>query len=146
MPNFTYPIVKNGLIVPVLVGLDGKTTTDLAVAGLPIALPVSVDGIIDTGSNYSCASLWIFQQLGISPLWKTTTQTAGGVVEVGVYSVSIAIRDHLKTGTPDLTIPTIYISELPTDLEDADVLIGLNVLLECNLLLEGPAKTFSLIF
>jgi hypothetical protein len=35
------------------------------------------------------------------------------------------------------------VSELPEDFSAADVLIGLNALLECNFLLEGPARRFS---
>ncbi len=146
MPTLTYPVGKDGLIVPVLVGLDGQTTTDLFAAGKSIAMPVSARGIIDTGSNFTSATPWIFQRLGIPHLRTATSQTASSVAKVKVYSVSIAIRDVLKTGTQDFTLPTVLVSELPIQLADADVLVGLNVLLECNLLLEGPAKTFSLIF
>jgi hypothetical protein len=41
-------------------------------------------------------------------------------------------------------LPTVLVSELPSLLPDADVLVGLNFLLAGTLILEGPARRFSL--
>jgi hypothetical protein len=43
---------------------------------------------------------------------------------------------------PEFTLPTI----LATDLPDVGVLVGLDVLLQCNFLIEGPKRTFTFEF
>jgi hypothetical protein len=40
----------------------------------------------------------------------------------------------------------MLVSQLPQPLDDADVLIGLDILMECDLFLEGKAQRFSLRF
>jgi hypothetical protein len=89
---------------------------------------------------------WVLQKLGISPIQSRTTQTANGLVQVRIFSVSIGIRESVQPNSPAFTATTVLVMELPNDLADEDVLIGLDVLQQLNLLLEGPAKTFSLIF
>jgi hypothetical protein len=146
MPKFTFPFGQNGLMVPVIVGLDGDTTTHLFTKGLPITPPVEARGNIDTGSTVTAVCPWVLQKLGIPPLHTRTTQTASGSATVRIFSVSIGIREALQPGAAEYTAPTVLVMELPNDLADEDVLIGLDVLQELNLLLEGPAKMFSLIF
>jgi hypothetical protein len=45
-----------------------------------------------------------------------------------------------------LTWPDLLVTELTTVLPDADDLIGLDVLLQCKLHLDGPARQFTLEF
>jgi hypothetical protein len=45
-----------------------------------------------------------------------------------------------------LTVPDLLVSELTTHLVDMEALIGLDVLLTCKLLLDGPARRFALEF
>ena len=52
--------------------------------------------------------------------------------------------DPARPGAPMLTHPGVRVSELAVSLPDADVLIGLNVLLDGRLLLDGPARQFTL--
>ena len=146
MRKFTFAAGKNGLMVPVFVGLDGDTTAQLFAKSLPITSPVGARGNIDTGSTVTAVSPWVFQRLGIPALHLRTTQTASGPAAVRIFSVSIGIRESLQPGAAAYTASTVLVMELPKDLADEDVLIGLDVLRELNLLLEGPAKTFSLIF
>ena len=146
MPKFTFTFGQDGLMVPVIIGLNGETTTELFSKGLPIAPPVEARGIIDTGSTVTAICPWVFQKLGIPALHTRTTQTASGPAKVRIFSVSIGIRESLQPSAAAFTAPTVLVMELPNDLPDEDVLVGLDVLQELNLLLEGPAKTFSLIF
>jgi hypothetical protein len=143
MQKLTFAVSQDGLIVPVLVGLDGATSAALFGAGQTITPPVHGLGLFDTGSNYSSIASWIAQQLALVPIGKSSTQTASGEVDVNLYSVSIAIRAALGVAGSDLTLPTVVVHEFPVPLADADVLIGRNVLYEGNLYLEGPARRFS---
>jgi hypothetical protein len=45
-----------------------------------------------------------------------------------------------------LTFTDLLVTELAAQLPDADVLIGLDVLLTCKLILDGPGRTFTLDF
>jgi hypothetical protein len=46
--------------------------------------------------------------------------------------------------SPELVEPTLSIMELTTPLANIDALIGLDFLLGCRFLLDGPARIFSL--
>src|SRR5208283_52483 len=98
MPKFTFAAGQNGLMVPVVVGLDGHTTTQLFAKGLPITPPVEARGNIDTGSTVSAVSPWVFQRLGIPALHTRITQTASGPATVRIFSVSIGIRESIQPG------------------------------------------------
>jgi hypothetical protein len=142
MAKLTFPARPNGLAVNVVIGLDGQTTTDLAVAGLPIAAPIELTGEVDTGSTVSNVPPWVLKQLGITNGIPATTMTANGPAVVMLYLVSITIHDPQQPGVPEFTLPTI----LATDLPDVGVLVGLDVLLQCNFLIEGPKRTFTFEF
>ena len=124
MANLTFAVSKNGLIAPVLVGLKGETTTDLHARGLPIPSPVICRGLVDTGSDATAVAPWILKRLGLGPGIPAKTQTASGTADVEVHLVSLAVLNP-NQGQQDLTIPTVVVSTLATELKDADVLIGL---------------------
>ncbi len=63
-----------------------------------------------------------------------------------LYEVSISIEDPAQSGTLLLTESDLLVSELIAVLPDADVLIGLDLLLGGKLLLDGPARLFTLDF
>jgi hypothetical protein len=144
MPQLTFPVSKAGLIVPVWIGLDGKTTSALLAAGQPIPAPVQARGLVDTGSDLTAVAPWILGQLAVPVAASASTHTAAGQVSVNLYEVSVSITDPAQTGAPMLTHPGVRVSELAVSLPDADVLIGLNVLFEGRLLLDGPARQFTL--
>lgn len=145
MANLTFAVSKDGLIAPVLVGLKGETVTELHAKGLPIPSSVICRGLVDTGSSSSAVAPWIIQRLGLGPGIPAKSQTASGTVDVEVHWASLAVLNP-NQGQPDFTIPTVVVSTLATELEDADVLIGLNALLECNLFLEGSLRRFTFAF
>jgi hypothetical protein len=45
-----------------------------------------------------------------------------------------------------LTVRDLLVSELTTTLPNIDMLIGMDILLDCKLLLDGPARRFVLEF
>jgi hypothetical protein len=146
MPRLTYAATPAGLAVPVLVGLDGKTTAALHAAGRPIPPPIQARGLLDTCSDLTAVAAAVIRQLGISPATTATTHTAAGPVAVHLYEVSISIAAPAQSGGLLLTEPALLVSELAAVLPDADVLIGLDVLLGGKLLLDGPTGMFTLDF
>jgi hypothetical protein len=146
MPQLKFPVTRAGLEVPVWIGLDHKAAKALEAAGRSVPPPVLARGVLDTGTSVTAVALWVLQQLAVSPTTTTSTQTAAGKVPVDLYEVSLSITDPADPVAPMLTFPTLLVSGLMTVLPDADVLIGLDVLLECKLLVDGPARRFTLDF
>jgi hypothetical protein len=97
--------------------------------------------LLDTGSNATALASSILRALPISSVRRASSQTASGLIEADLFEVSLSILNGDM-----LTIPSLIVSELATVLPDADVLIGLDVILTCKLLVDGPARQFTLEF
>jgi hypothetical protein len=146
MPQLTFPVAAAGLAAPVWIGFDGKTSMALIAAGKAVPPPVQGRGLLDTGSDVTAVAPWVLQWLAVQPVAKTVTQTAAGQVRVNLYEISLGITDPNQPGGPWLTIPNLVVTELVAALTDADVLVGMDVLLQCRLVLDGPARVYSLDF
>lgn len=62
-----------------------------------------------------------------------------------LYQVSLSIFDATQPLLPWFVIPDLEVMELPPHVT-IDVLIGMDVLLQCRLLLDGPGRQFTLDF
>jgi len=89
---------------------------------------------------------WVLRHLKIPAATTAVTQTASGQAQVKLYEVSLSLSDPASSGKVMLTKPDLLVTELPASLADADVLIGLDILLDCKLILDGPSRLFSLDF
>ncbi len=146
MARATHAVTPDELAVPVLVGLDGSTAVARQATGQPIPAPIRARGLLDTCSNVTAVAASVLQQLAISPANTAKTTTAAGPVSVRLCRVSLSILGPPPAGGFVHTEPALLVSELPAVLPDADVLIGLDVLLTGKLLLDGPPRLFTLDF
>jgi hypothetical protein len=146
MAQLTFPVSPDGLAVPVWIGLSGLVTSALLAAGRQIAPPVQARGLLDTGTDVTAVAPSILKQLAVPQAMMTSTQTASGQVKVWLFEVSLSILDPSLPSSPWLTQSDLLVMELPSLLPNIDVLIGLDLLLQTNLLLEGPAGKFTLAF
>jgi hypothetical protein len=144
MAKIVFPVLPDGLLVDVLIGLDRAMTVAQLTAGHPITTPLAARGEIDTGSNVTAVSPAILRRLGVPTHYQTTTQTVSGNVSVNVAKVSVGVRDSRDPTSPELLEPTLSVMELMTPLANVEVLVGLDFLLGCRFLLDGPARQFSL--
>ncbi len=145
MPQLSFPIDADGLVVDVLVNLEAALLLPLRQSGQACS-PIKVKGLIDTGSTISGISPSIRSQLGISPVLPPHTTTGiGGVIRVQLYQVSLHVRDAAAPNLPMLILPSLLVMELPPG-PTCDVLIGMDVLVQCKLLLDGPAGHFTFEF
>jgi len=132
------------MIVPAIVGLGHADGTALMQTGQRLPPPLHVRALIDTGCSTTAVAPLIFGQLGLAPLIAGSSQTASGSVTVNLYSVSLSVFDASRGAM--LTLRELMASELTTAIPNIDVLIGMDVLLGCKLLLDGPARQFTLEF
>jgi aspartyl protease len=144
MPQLTFPTRPDGLFVDVLVGLDAQMVTDRLAAGLPVPPAVQVRGLLDTGSDVTCVHASLLSHLGAALHAPTTTQTAGGSVRVNLFRMRVSICDARNPTGPLLMNPSLLVMEPQQSLPNAEVLIGLDILLNCKLFLDGPAGEFTL--
>jgi hypothetical protein len=145
MAQLTFPVTRAGLEVPVWLGVSHRESNRLLASGQPIPPPVQARGLVDTGSDTTAVAPWVLHQLGLPKATSARSQTASGLVPVSLYEASLSITDP-GGASPMLTAPQLLVMELTTALADADVLVGLDVLLQCRLLLDGPARQFTLDF
>jgi hypothetical protein len=144
MPRLDFSVLSDGLLVDVVVGLDADTTADQIAAGQRVTRPVLTRGEVDTGTNVTAVSAAILRRLGVPVLFQTVTHTAAGQLAVDLYQVSVGVRNLADPGAPELVNGQLLVMALRTALPGIEVLIGLDFLLACRFLLEGPARRVSL--
>jgi hypothetical protein len=144
MPQLTFPIVPDGLLVDVLVNRDVSELLPLRASGQACP-PLTGKGVIDTGSNISGLSPTFLQQLGGQSVATTSTVGIGGSYPVQLYRVSLHICDLQNLGLPWFSHLSLVVMDLPPWVA-CEVLIGRDILLTCKTTVDGPAGTFSLDF
>jgi len=131
-----FPVGLDGMIVDVRVNFAAPTLAYLHAGG---------KGLIDTGNDISAVSSSVLQQLGVPIHGQTQTHAVGGLTLVRLFKVSLLILDASQPHVPWFTQADLLVMELPA-LLPVDVLIGMDVLLTCKLLLDGPVRRFTLEF
>src|SRR5690242_3557068 len=145
MPQLTFPIASDGLVLDVLVNLEAAVFLPRRASGQPCP-PVEAKGLIDTASNVTGVSAAIVRQLGLPPTGPPTTTTGvGGSATVQLYRASLHLRDAGDPTLQMLTLPSLLVMELPPG-PTCDVLIGLDVLMGCTLIVNGPGQQFTVQF
>jgi hypothetical protein len=146
MPHFTFPITKDGYTLDVQIGLKATSVRSLMATGQPIPPPVQARALLDTASDKTAVAVHLLRQLGIAPRGPVRTQTAGGIVKVQLYEVSLSIPNPTGARTPMLVHPEWEVTEFLHAPPQIDVLIGLDVLNQCLVVIDGPGGRFTLGF
>ena len=146
MPHFTFPITKDGYTLEVLIGLRATDAHALLAAGQPIPPPLHARALLDTASDKTAVAVPLLQQLGITSVASVRTQTAGGMVMVQLYEVSLSVPNPTGARTPMLVHSEWEVTEFLHAPPQIDVLIGLDVLNECLVVIDGPGGRFTLGF
>ena len=145
MAQLIFPIPADELIVGVRVNHPGTILAAIQAAGRPAPASVPTTGLLDTGSNVTAVSPVILRGLAIPLAGVSRTRGVGGSVSVDLYSVSLSILDPTRPQDPWFVQPNLLVMEMPAGLP-LDVLIGMDVLLGCRLLIDGPARQFTIDF
>lgn len=146
MPKLTFPIQQKELRLSAMISLNHPAMLGLITAGQPLPVPISTIALLDTGSNITAVTTDVLQKLGISPIVQTSTHTARGSVPVQLFEVSLSIPPAGNLPGPMLTRSDLTVMELVDPPLDVEVLIGMDILLDCRLLLDGPGGQFTLDF
>jgi hypothetical protein len=145
MPHLTFPLHTDGMVVQAEIGLIESDAAALVQAGRPIPRPVKVRALVDTGADRTSVATHVIQHLALAPFIYGILQTAGGSLKVNLYRVALSVSSLTSSAAPTLSLPDLLVSELTVSLP-FDVLIGLDVLRECLLVLDGSGQQFILSF
>jgi hypothetical protein len=146
MPHLTFDWSPDGMVVGAVVGTNRPDTLALLQAGKPVPTPVRVRALLDSGADATAVAPPVLHQLGLTPVRSAGTQTAGGSVAVGLYRISLTVHGPGGTAGPMLVQPNLLATELAVPLSNIDALIGLDVLGQCLLVVDGPGQRFTLAF
>jgi hypothetical protein len=145
MAQLTFPLAADGWCVDVRVNRDSASLQTLLAAGQPLPPSIPAKALIDTGSDISAVASSILQRLAVPAHSHRTTQGIGGGLSVRLFNVTLYILDAGQLHLPWLVQPDLVVMELPSALP-VEVLIGQDVLLHYELLLDGPGRQLTLDF
>ena len=131
--------------LPVLIGPTSQEVLARLAAGRPLSSAWGT-GYLDTGTSVTCVATSLLQQLGLQSAGQANSQTAAGQIKVRLYEISLTIPPPGFCAGPMLTRESLLVMELADPIPGVDVLIGLDILLDCKFLLDGPARQFTLDF
>ena len=145
MAQLTFPIVARELKIAVLINIAASDLVLLQAANQPSPQSVTAVATLDTGSNVTCVSSAIIQQLGLSLSTSSTTSGIGGPVSVRLFRASLMIVDPTQPQVPWYVVADLEVMELPPG-SRVNVILGMDVLLNFRLFIDGPGQTFTIDF
>ncbi len=142
MPFLTLALEQGSMFLPCRMGVSQPRLGILKAAGGPIPAPISFRGLVDTGAGITCIDSKLMDILGIPPK---------GVIPI--HTPSTSGTPHLTTSF-DVTLGIIFPMQsyvfhaLPVATCDfsalgIDALIGMDVLKNLHLILNGPTGFFT---
>jgi hypothetical protein len=91
MPHLSLTRQKEGWVLPLMIGVNGRTTASLVAAGQSVPPPQLIRALIDTGTDISGVSASVLSQLRLGSVQQHTTQTLAGSVSIQLFEVSLTI-------------------------------------------------------
>ena len=144
MPHLTLPRQPEGWILPVVVGVNGQTTTALVAAGQSVPPPQTIRALLDTGTDITGLAAYVLSRLGLGLIRQHSTQTVSGPLSIQVFEVSLSVPAAPQT-VPLLVLDQLLVMELPTSLPTGiDALLGRDVSDQLLLILDGPRQELTM--
>jgi hypothetical protein len=133
--------------------VDVEVSPVVAAAAVPVgsgqqsSTRVSALGLLDSGSDVTVVHAAILQFLGIPPRQTSVkSQSVAGIRQSDLFDVTLNITDFTNAGAPAFVKSPLLVMDMPSALGKIQVLIGLDVLLDFRLLIDGPGRRFTIDF
>lgn len=136
--NPSIALLQRGPVIQVSVTIEQNAGKALVTQGKPLPAPKTGLALIDTGATGTCIDEKVAQELGL-PVIDVAKMTSATHVDqqCNVYPVQINIPPILVLNSPRTMGAALAAQGLM-------VLIGRDVLRNCNLFYNGPAGQFTL--
>jgi hypothetical protein len=144
MPHAQFPMPGKELLVEVVVGLNTAQVQVMQAAGQPIPPFIRINALIDTGTDVTAVTPAALAPLSLTPSGAVQTITAGGKVVVNYYEVSLTILRAGSTFAPAWAHGMWTITEFLHSAPGLDVLVGMDLVSEGLLIVDGPNQHFTL--
>jgi hypothetical protein len=144
MPVLTFAISTDGMAVDVLLGLSRANAQALRAAGKVVPQPVPLRALIDSGSDLTSIVDAAVASPGLLPLGPFAVNTANGTAIVNRYAVSFTLVAPGGNASRNLVrsnVPVLGLANAPIGF---DMVIGMDVLDDCLLIKDGPARQVTL--
>ena len=145
MPQLTFPFVPDGLLVSAVINLAAPALQSNRQQG-SATTGIHARGMIDSGTTLTAVGPRILTALNAVRGQPVNISTAAGSTNVYYYFISFTIYNRSQPSGTDLYQPIWKVTSLVADLEDVDILFGLDLLHQIVLTVDGPAQTFMLDF
>lgn len=145
MPHLTLPVLSDGPILELLVGVSRPRQEALKRAKQPVPNPVKIRGLIDTGASGTCLDPQCLSSLGLTPTGQAlihTPSTGGTPALCNQYDVSII----LVHASVRMTIGEMPIIESALVVQGIHALVGRDILASCLFVYDGRGEQFMLAF
>ncbi len=148
MPVVRGPITSVGVLVTIQVGVGRSQRQQLLRAGQAIPQPVTLEALIDSGSDCSCVD-----PVAIAPLRLllrgpqfTNVPAIGGLTLAVEREAALRIVHPSGHPSRDFVEPWVPLVELPLGTRGYKALLGRDLLDRCRFRYDGPARTFALAY
>lgn len=146
MPILTYPVSPDCLAVEVSVGLSRPHVQALRAAGRAVPQPLPLRALIDTGTKLTSVVDASVAPLGLLPVGHMMVNTANGQVIVNRYAISLTVLDPAGLPAQNLVRSNLGVLGMANAPVGFDVMIGMDLLRDCLLHVNGPAGQLTLAF
>lgn len=141
-------IGRSGAVVTVLVGPDAVRSRLLRKMGFAVPEPVAVSAIVDTGAEISAISPRVVRAIDLTPVATTSLLTPstsfGEPHQTDVYVIGVTLAS--ATGSHHIPSLRAIATDCFRPYENAEALIGLDILNRCVFEYAGIHGTFRLAF
>jgi hypothetical protein len=146
MPQIAGPLVPEGAIIGILVGLSRSDVLNLRLALGPVPQPMQLRALVDSGADVTCLDPSVIQALALPwdrPALANMPATVG-LMPSSLYRAGVNLVHSSGNTKLDFVAADLLICELPLGLLGYDAVIGRDILDRLRFLYDGPGRSFSL--
>ncbi|HEY7158609.1 MAG TPA: aspartyl protease family protein [Gemmataceae bacterium] len=147
MPQrITFPIDPDGLALDVQIGLPAAMLQARLTQGQPLPPAITVRALIDTGADATSVAPDVLNRLGLVSSGQVRMTTASSTLLVDRYEISLSIFGPAGVAGPALVRPLWNITSFSQSLPGIEALIGMDLIRQIVLTIDGPGGLFTLEF
>jgi hypothetical protein len=145
MPILKGRLQRTGALVEGLLGWSAAGAQQQRLLHLPVAPPIQLMALLDTGAEMTCVDAAVIRQLGLpfGGVALANLPAHGGLTFTVLHDASFTILHPSGKSGHHFRVLDVSVLESLAHL-GYQALVGRDVLAKCRLLYDGPKNTFGL--